>query len=146
MSIVEGIEPIAGDAPADEIPNLLPAPLPQDQALNLANLAHVPSDQHEDFFDSIHLAIALVWLTHRRALGSPPGEELIRVAKAARTFHRELGKLAPIDGKWVDHLYRRTHFYNAWLRDVPETIFRLSHLFSTAAVMSPPALPAALRR
>ena len=63
---------------------------------------------------------------------------MVRVAKAARTLHQEFGKLDPVDRKWVERLLRRTFRYNEWLRDLPETVSRLAHLFSSAAGMSAP--------
>src|SRR5437660_416552 len=96
----------------DQIPDLLPPPLPLDDALRLADLAHVGPEEHDQFFDHVRWAMALVWMRDRRALGSPPGNALIRVTKAARTLHKEFGKLDPIDRKWIERLWRRTQWYN----------------------------------
>jgi hypothetical protein len=120
------------------IPDLLPPPLPPSEALRLADLAHVPTERHEQFFDYVHWTVALVWMRDRRAVGTSAGAALVRVAKAARTLHKELSKLDPVDRKWVERLWRRTPWYKDWLRDFPEAVFRLAHLFSSAVGMSPP--------
>jgi len=120
------------------IPNLLPQPLPPDEALRLADLARVPPEEHELFFELIDMTIALVWMRDRRALGTRIGPALDGVAKAARVLQQRFGQLDPINRRWVERLWRRTYLYNNWLPDVPETVFRLSHLFSSAAGMSPP--------
>ena len=120
------------------IPDLLPAPPPPSIALQLANLARVPPEQQEQFFDYVHFAVALVWMRDRRALGTPAGAALVRVAKAARTLHKEFGKLDPLDRKRVERLWRRTPPYKDWLRDLRETVFRLAHLFGSAVGMSAP--------
>jgi hypothetical protein len=122
-------------------PNLLPPPLPQKDALRLAVLARVPPEEHESFFDMVHWAVALVWMRDIRAIGGEAGSHLRQIAEAARTLHQELGRLDPISQKWVERLRRRTFWYNELLRDVPETVFRLAHLFSSAAGMSPPRGP-----
>jgi len=123
------------------IPNLLPPPLPRDDALKLAVLARVPPQEHEQFFDMLRYAVALVWMRDMRAIGGSAGTNLARVAEAARALHHELGKLDPLSQKWVERLRRRTFWYKEWLRDVEVTVFRLAHLFSSAANMSPPRAP-----
>jgi hypothetical protein len=112
--------------------------LPTDVALRLADLAHVPPEQREQFFDLVHWTVALAWMRDRRALGTTAGAALVRVAEAARTLHQELGKLDPIDRNWIERLWRRTPWYKDWLLDVPETVFRVAHMLSSAAGMSPP--------
>jgi hypothetical protein len=124
------------------IPDLLPPPLPRVDALKLATLARVPPEQHELFFDLVHWAISLVWMRDRRAIRYDAAQ-LERIAEAARTLHQEFGRLDPLGTKWVERLWRRTFWYNEWLRDVPETVFRLAHLFSSSAGMSPPRPPGA---
>jgi hypothetical protein len=119
------------------ISDLLPPPLPQVDALQLATLARVPPEQHESFFDLVHWTISLVWMRDRRAIGVDAAQ-LERIAEAARTLHQEFGRLDPLGTKWVERLWRRTPWYNEWLRDVPVTVFRLAHLFSSTAGMSPP--------
>jgi hypothetical protein len=127
---------------ADEfcIPNLLPPPLPREDALRLAGVARVPPEKHELFFDLAHMTIALVWMRDIRAVGGDTSN-LKRIANAARTLHQELGKLDPLSQKWWEWLWRRTFWYREGIQDVPETVFRLAHMFSTAAGMSPPRGP-----
>jgi hypothetical protein len=122
------------------ISDLLPPPLPQVDALQLATLARVPPERHASFFDLVHWAISLVWMRDRRAIGGDAAQ-LERIAEAARTLHQELGRLDPLGTEWVERLWRRTPWYNEWLRDVPVTVFRLAHLFSSTAGMSPPRPP-----
>ena len=122
------------------IPGLLPPPLPREDALRLAILARVPPEQRESFFDLVHWVISLVWMRDRRAVGVNAAQ-LERIAEAARTLHQEFGKMDPLGAEWVERLWRRTPWYNEWLRDVPVTAFRLAHLFSSAAGMSPPRPP-----
>jgi hypothetical protein len=131
-------ESVVAEDDGENIPDLLPPPLPDDVALRLAHLAHVPLEEHEAFFDMLHWTMALVCMRDRRVLGTSAGPALIRVAKAARALHQEFSKLNPLDRKWVERLWRRTFWYRDWLRDVPETVFRISHLFSSAAGISPP--------
>jgi hypothetical protein len=119
------------------ISDLLPRPLPREEALQLATLARVPQEHQESFFDLVHWTMSLVWMRDRRAVGIH-GAQLERAAEAARILHQEFGRLDPLSTKWVEQLWRRTPWYNKWLRDVPETAFRLAHLFSSAAGMSPP--------
>jgi hypothetical protein len=119
------------------ISNLLPPPLPLADALQLAKLARVPQARQESFFDLVHWTISLVWMRDGRGVGVDVAQ-LERVAEAARTLHQEFGKLDPLGTKWVERLSRRTPWYNEWLRDVPETAFRLAHLLSSTAGMSPP--------
>jgi hypothetical protein len=124
------------------IPNLLQLPLPRGVASKLAALARVPPEQHESFFDLVHWAISLVWMRDRRAIRCDAAQ-LERIAEAARTLHQEFGRLDPLATKLVVRLWRRTPWYNEWLRDVPGTVFRLAHLFSSTAGMSPPRPPGA---
>jgi hypothetical protein len=118
----------------------LPPPLPLEEALQLATLARVPQEHQESFFDMVHWTMSLVWMRDIRAVGAD-GAQLERVAEAARTLHQEFGRLDSLGTKWVERLWRRTPWYNEWLRDVPETAFRLAHLLSSAAGMSPPRPP-----
>jgi len=120
---------------------LLPPPLPHNDALQIAQLARVPEEEHEQFLRCLHGVVADIWMVERRALGSDPGSALVRAAETARALHKVVSKLAPIDRKWVEHLRRRTYDYNHWLRDVPKTVFQLAHLLSIAARLSPPRAP-----
>jgi hypothetical protein len=119
---------------------LLPPPLPRADALQLAALARVPKKHHEVFFDLVHWTTLLVWMRDRRATASN-SMQLERIAEAARVLNQELGRLDPLSTQWVEGLLRRTPWYNEWLRDAPVTVFRLAHLFSGAAGMSPPRPP-----
>jgi hypothetical protein len=121
-----------------EEPSLLPPPLPVDDALRLATLARVPETEREQFLELVYAVLANVRMADRRSLGSNPGPTLVQAAELARALHQTIGKLATIDGQWVEHLRRRSYEYQARLRDVPITVFQLASLLSVAACMSPP--------
>jgi hypothetical protein len=124
-----------------KLPMHMPSPLPQDEALRLANLARVPPEQQEQFFDLLHWTVTLVWMRDRRALGTKAGTALDRAAQAARTLHEAVGDLNRDDREWVENLWARTPWYKEWLRELPGTGYRLAHLFSTAVGKSPPRAP-----
>jgi hypothetical protein len=114
------------------------APLLQHDLLQLAQLARVREPEHKQFFDGVEWLLAVAWTWDRRAYGGDPSETLIRAAEAARGLHQAFGKLDPSDLECVNRLLKTSYFYGGWLRDLPQTIFRLAHLFSIAACMSAP--------
>jgi hypothetical protein len=127
-------------------PRNKPPVLPNEVALEVANIARVPAKERESFCDLVQLPVRLVWERDRRALGTKAGSGLVRAAQAARTLDEAFGDLSPNDREWIERLWARTPEYKKWILELPRTINRLAHLFSIAAGMAPPLGPAETSR
>jgi hypothetical protein len=125
----------AGPAKSSGMP---PRPVPEKVARDIAEAAHVPVAEREQFHDLLDMTVALVLMRYRGV----PTAALRSVAQAARLLHQELDKLEPADRGWIESLLKITPWYRERLKkDVPETVYRLAHLLSIAAAMSPPRAP-----
>jgi hypothetical protein len=113
-------------------------PSPANDLLALADLARIPDNHREAFYDLVHWTIALAWVRDRRSLGSKPGKALHRAAIAARKLYDAVTNMDSDDRDWVEQLRCRTRKYGTKLGELPETIYLIAHLLSSAANMSPP--------
>jgi hypothetical protein len=82
--------------------------LPKNVALQVADLAHVPAEEQEQFCDLLYGTVEIVWDWDRRALSSNPGQALLDAAESARAFHKQLGELSKDDHAWVEKLIAQT--------------------------------------
>jgi hypothetical protein len=113
-------------------PRHIPPVLPMDVRRQLADLARVPEQNREEFYDVIQMPVRLVWLADRRSLGTKAGAALVRAADAARTLHEAFDNLNLDDREWVENLWAKMP-YKYWLSGLPRTVYGLSDLFSIAA-------------
>ena len=109
-----------------------PPVLRKDVALQVADVAGVPPEERDQFCELVQGTVQTVWELDRRAVSSKPGQALIDAAHAARTLHKALGSLNKEDREWVEKLLTPNPWYGGELRELPLTVWRLAHLFSTA--------------
>ena len=136
----------ANDARMPHPPTQAPPALPEDVAMQVAELARVPVGEIPLFCDAICETVQRVWETDRRAVSSRPGRALLRAAEAARTFNEAICSLNKDDREWVERLMARPE-YQDLPRDFIVTVSQIDDLFSTAVGSSIPPMPgtAALR-
>jgi hypothetical protein len=136
----------ANDARMPHPPTQAPPALPEDVAMQVAELAQVPVGEIPLFCDAICATVQRVWETDRRAVSSRPGRALLRAAEAARTFNEAICSLNKDDREWVERLMARPE-YQDLPRDFIVTVSQIDDLFSTAVGSSIPPMPgtAALR-
>lgn len=115
-----------------------PPRLRKDVALEVARVAGVPSEEHDQFCDLVQGTVQTVWELDRRAWPSKPGQALEEAAQAARALHKAFGKLNKQDRARLDKLLVPNPYYIGKLRELPLTVWRLAHLFSTAIGKSLP--------
>jgi hypothetical protein len=115
-----------------------PPRLHKDVALQVAHVADVPSAERDQFCELVQGTVQIVWELDRRAVSSKPGQALIDAAQAARTLHKAFGELNREDRDWVERLSAPNSYYMGGLRELPLTVWRLAHLFSTAIGKSLP--------
>jgi hypothetical protein len=118
-----------------------PSVLPKDVALQVAECARVPPEERDQFCDLVYGTMLSVWERDRRGLPSKPGQALRQAEKAARILHEAFGGLNQDDRKWVERLLAQNPWYQKCLSELPLTIWRLAHLFSTAMGKAPPPGP-----
>jgi hypothetical protein len=130
--------------------------LPKDVALQVAELAHIPPEERDQFCDLLDGTVQKVWDS---ASSAEPGPALVDAAEAARDLHKQLGKLKEADRLHVEKLVvqtipdkdtrewlERVHGHRIdlpWydLRGLQLTVYRLACLFSIAVRKSPPKGP-----
>jgi hypothetical protein len=113
--------------------------LHKDVALQVADVAHVPLEERDQFCELVQGTVQIVWELDRRARSSKLDQTLDEAAQAARSLHKAFSKLKQHDRDWLEHLLARN--YLGGLRELPLTVWRLAHLFSTAVGKSLPSAP-----
>jgi hypothetical protein len=106
--------------------------LHKDVALEVAHVAHVPLGEIDQFCEMVQGTVEIVWQNDRRAVSSKPGQALIEATQAARTLYKAFSKLNQQDRDWVESLFTRNAWYGGKLPELPLTVWRIAHLFSTA--------------
>ena len=106
--------------------------LDKEVALQVAELADVPSGEIDQFCELVQGTVENVWQIDKRARSSKQGQALIDAAQAARTLYKAFGKLNQQDRDWVESLLARNPWYGGRLRELPLIVWRIAHLFSTA--------------
>ena len=136
-------------APPTQTPCALPrnVTLPEDVAMQIAELARVPDGEIPPFCNAIRESVQRVWDLDRRAVSSKPGRALFRAAEAAQTLNEAFCSLNKDDREWVERFIARDSRYAEWQREFMLTVSRIDDLFSTAIGKTFPTLPgtAALR-
>ena len=110
-------------------------------ALEVARVADVPKEEHDQFCELVQGTVEFVWQLDRRALSSKqskPGQALLDAAQAARTLCKAFGKLNKQDREWVEGLLAKDLRYGGGSWELPLTLWRIAHLFSTAIGKSLP--------
>jgi hypothetical protein len=115
-----------------------PPRLGKDVALQVAHVAGVPSEECDQFCELVQGTVQRVWELDRRARSSKPGQALDEAAQAARALHKAFLKLNKEDREWLESFLAPNSYYMGRLRELPLTIWRLAHLFSTAIGKSLP--------
>ena len=112
--------------------------LPMDVRRRLADLARVPDQERENFYNVIQLPVRLVREVDRREVGTKAGRALARAAASARALQEAFHDLNSADYEWVEKLWSKTPRDKKWLLALPRTIDALANLFSIAVGKSPP--------
>jgi hypothetical protein len=115
--------------------------LHKDVALQVADVAHVPLKERDQFCELVQGTVQIVWELDRRARSSKLDQTLDEAAQAARSLHKAFSKLKQHDRDWLEYLLARNSYYSGELRELPLTVWRLAHLFSTAVGKSLPPAP-----
>jgi hypothetical protein len=123
-------------APMKKLPRLR-----EDVALQVALVAGVPLEERDQFCELVQGTVQRVWELDRRATSSKPGQALDEATQAARALHKAFCKLNKQDREWLERFLAPNSYYMGRLRDLPLTVYRLAHLFSTAIGKSPPEGP-----
>jgi hypothetical protein len=110
--------------------------------MKVARVADVPPEEHNQFCELVQGTVQRVWELDTRARSSKPGQALDEAARAARALHKAYLKLNKEDREWVVGFLTPNSYYGGELRELPLTIRRLAHLFSTAVGKSLPEAPA----
>jgi hypothetical protein len=127
-------------------PTQAPPALPEDVAMQIAELARIPAHERGQFCQRVCDSVQAVWETDRRAVSSKPGRALLKAAGAARTLNEAICSLNKDDREWVERLMARS-VYQELPREFLLTVSQIDDLFSTAIGRSAPFGPgtAALR-
>jgi hypothetical protein len=123
------------------MPKIHPSPALCDDVARVADLADVPPEKRASFYG---LLCGTVHAVQSRARRTKPGPELIEAADAARTLHEALGSLNKDDREWIERLLAELPEWSdaaISLRNLPQTVWLLATLFSTAIGNSPPSGP-----
>ena len=123
------------------MPICKPPRLRKDVALKVACAAGVPSEEHNQFCELVQGTVQIVWELDARARPTKPGQALDEAAQAARSLHKALLKLSNEDREWLESFLKPNSYYVGRLRELPLTVRRLAHLFSTAVGKSLPEAP-----
>jgi hypothetical protein len=115
--------------------------LRKDVALQVAHVADVPSREHDQFCELVQGTVQRVWELDGRGRPSKPGQALDEAAQAARALHKAYLKLNEEDREWLEGFLAPNSYYVGKLRELPLTVWRLAHLFSTAVGKSLPEAP-----
>ncbi len=107
-------------------------------ALQVAHVAGVPSEERDQFCELVQGTVQTVWQLDGRARPSKSGQALDEAAQAARALHKAFGKLNKQDREWLESFLVPNPYYMGRLRELPLTVWRLAHLFSTAVGKSLP--------
>lgn len=113
--------------------------LPKEVAMQVADLARIPKEEHDQFCELVQGTVEIVWQLDRRARPSNPSQAMDEAAQAARSLHKAFLKLNKDDRECLDSLLAPNSYYTGRLRELPLTVWRLAHLFSTAVGKSLPA-------
>lgn len=105
--------------------------LPEDVAMQVAELARVPAKEFQQFWDGISKSVRQVWEMDRRAVSSGPGPALFKAAEAARTFNEAICSLNKDDHEWVESLRTRRP-YEEFPHEFVRLASALDDLFSIA--------------
>lgn len=120
----------AAEAVGVHLPNQSRGGLPTPVRLHLADLASVPDERREEFYDVIQMPVRLVWELDRRALGTEPRKPLLRAAAAARALHEAFNELDQDDREWIEKLRTKSPQFRTALPALPRTVDTLAHLLS----------------
>lgn len=112
--------------------------LQKDVALQVAHVADIPLEEHDQFCELVQGTVQRVWELDPRARPSNPSQAMDEAAQAARSLHKAFLKLNKEDREWLDSLLAPNSYYTGRLRELPLTVWRLAHLFSTAIGKSLP--------
>jgi hypothetical protein len=123
------------------LPTDKPPRLHKDVALNLARIANVPPEEHDQFCELVQGTVQRVWELDRRGRPSKSGQALDEAAQASRALHKAYLKLNKEDREWLEGFLTPNSHYMGKLRELPLTLWRLAHLFSTAVGKSLPETP-----
>ena len=116
----------------------VPPRLCKDVALQVARVADVPLEEQEQFCELVQGTVQTVWELDTRARSTRPGQALDDAAQAARALHKAFLKLNKQDREWLESFLAPNSYYMGRLRELPLTVWRLAHLFSTAIGKSLP--------
>jgi hypothetical protein len=114
-------------APINQTPRLS-----KDVAMQVADLARIPTEERDQFCELVQGTVEIVWQLDRRARSSKPSQAMDEAAQAARSLHKAFLKLNKEDRERLDSLLAPNSYYTGRLRELPLTVWRLAHLFSTA--------------
>jgi hypothetical protein len=114
--------------------------LPEDVAMQVAELARIPAHERGQFCQRVCDSVQTVWETDRRAVSSKPDRALFKAAEAARTLNEAICSLNKDDREWVERIMARSE-YQELPREFLLTISLINHMFSTAIGESSPLIP-----
>jgi hypothetical protein len=136
---VEGAPPLADERNGGRTsnPKQQTPVLPMDVRVQLADLAGIPQQERDQFYDLIQMPVRLVWKLDRRAFNEDAGADLIRVAEAARDLHEAFANLNPGDREWIEYLNTTGIEFYHFLPALPRTVRLLERLFSIAVGKAP---------
>lgn len=126
-------------------PQVLPAP---DEVLRqLADLVHVPSEQHEFFFETVRTSVKTAWELDglvKNGLASKRGKKLVG---AALTIYDTLGNLSEPERALIEGIlggragYIFDRISGQGMTGLDETAYQLALLFSLMTGKPPPRYP-----
>jgi hypothetical protein len=124
-------------ATASGVHSSIPWALPDAVRKAVADLAKVPPENRDEFYDVIQLPIRLIWETDRRANGIAAGKALNKAAKAAREFAQAVNHMSEEDHEWVKQLWTKAPLYRRAIPHLEGTASALAQLFSLAVGKAP---------
>ncbi len=113
-------------------PSSHPPTLPNNVALKIADLFHIPKIERDPFCDHLRNSMQSVWKRDRRATSSKPGPALQRAAEATRSLLKSFDRLRQDDRDWVENFRADPTLFGDGIERLDTTILNLAIVFNHA--------------
>ena len=118
--------------------------LPEHVLVRLADLAKVPNDERELFFENIREAVQATWEQHDLMKGGPTKAKIETLEKTASSLYKSLRNLDSNEREFLETLLGKRDFAFARISGeggLLQTAYEVAHLFSLLTDKPSPPFP-----